>query len=189
MMTRDERNARRRARYAESPDKVREQNALWRVKNPKRAKECDKKSYEKRKDAIAAYKREYYKANTEQEKARAAEWYEENSGRAHSRRMGNRKRVQEVKEQRGCRVCGEKDSVVLDFHHTDPKEKSFTIAPSSSRSWKKLEEEMAKCDVLCRNCHARFHSLDGNKPHQIARGLPAAESSLGDHDDPGEYTL
>ena len=173
-MTKDEKNARRRARYAEDPTKVREQNALWRVRNPESAKDCDRRSYEKRRDSISAYKREYYKANAEQEKARAEEWYEANRSRRLAKDAKRRAWFEEVKATKGCKSCGERDPVVLDFHHRNPAEKCFDFGGSACRSLKRLEEEMAKCDILCRNCHARLHSIEGNKPHQIARGLSTA---------------
>jgi len=55
--------------------------------------------------------------------------------------------------------CGEDDIVVMDFDHVRG-EKSFDISQASTLcvSQKRLEEELAKCDVLCRNCHHRRHA-------------------------------
>jgi len=60
-----------------------------------------------------------------------------------------------------CRRCGEDDPVVLEFHHRVPAEKRFPI--SAVRAVPKPADtalvmaEIAKCDVLCANCHRRAH--------------------------------
>lgn len=41
---------------------------------------------------------------------------------------------------------------VMDFDHRNPTEKKFTIGVSN-KSLKALKEEIAKCDVVCANCH------------------------------------
>ena len=47
----------------------------------------------------------------------------------------------------------------LQFHHRDRAEKSFSVANMALKatSKKRLLDEIAKCDVLCVNCHAKFH--------------------------------
>jgi len=64
------------------------------------------------------------------------------------------------KAKRGCAVCAERDPVVLDFHHRDPSTKSFSLggAVGLHLGHTKLIREMAKCDVLCSNCHRRRHA-------------------------------
>lgn len=67
----------------------------------------------------------------------------------------------------GCRKCGEKRSYVLDFHHKNPEEKENVIAHMLKSSGEdKLIAELAKCDVLCANCHREFHFL--NKEYDIS---------------------
>lgn len=44
---------------------------------------------------------------------------------------------------------------MLQFDHRDPKDKSNHVGSLVSRSRKRLEDEVGKCDVLCANCHAR----------------------------------
>lgn len=58
-----------------------------------------------------------------------------------------------------CMVCGESHPACLQFHHRDRSEKSFTIGAIATRatSKKRLINEIAKCDVLCVNCHAKVH--------------------------------
>jgi hypothetical protein len=53
-----------------------------------------------------------------------------------------------------CSDCGETDPVVLDFDHL--RDKEFDIASGIHyRAWRKVLAEMAKCEVVCANCHRR----------------------------------
>ena len=64
----------------------------------------------------------------------------------------------------GCRKCGEKRSYVLDFHHRIPAEKENVLAHMiKSSSEENLLAEIAKCDILCANCHREFHYLEKEK--------------------------
>ena len=56
-----------------------------------------------------------------------------------------------------CLDCGEIDVVVLQFDHLDPENKSDTVANMVSNvcSWATIEDEIAKCEVVCANCHTR----------------------------------
>jgi hypothetical protein len=46
----------------------------------------------------------------------------------------------------------------LQFHHIDGDDKLASIG-NKGRTWseKKILEEIAKCLVLCGNCHAKLH--------------------------------
>lgn len=55
-----------------------------------------------------------------------------------------------------CMDCGVKyPPYVMDFDHRNPKEKFLNICQMRKRRMaiKKILEEMAKCDVVCANCH------------------------------------
>ncbi len=65
--------------------------------------------------------------------------------------------INQYKSQ-GCVKCPEKELVCLDLHHTDPNEKDFTISQARTLSWSKIEKELKKCIVVCRNCHAKLHA-------------------------------
>ena len=52
-----------------------------------------------------------------------------------------------------CADCGHKfPTYVMDFDHVRG-EKSFNISRGRGHSIKKLKEEIAKCDIVCANCH------------------------------------
>ena len=68
-----------------------------------------------------------------------------------------------------CVDCGEKDPIVLEFDHRDPKQKLFTMA-EARRAKKRpadVKAEVEKCDVRCANCHRRRTVLQ-----QASGGIP-----------------
>lgn len=53
-----------------------------------------------------------------------------------------------------CTICGyDKCIDALEFHHKDVSQKSFGIAQRYSYKWVDLKKEIAKCILLCANCH------------------------------------
>lgn len=59
-----------------------------------------------------------------------------------------------------CAKCGETRVYVLDFHHMNPDEKSFTIGKMKKGSEETLQKEIDKCVCLCANCHREFHHFE-----------------------------
>jgi len=57
-----------------------------------------------------------------------------------------------------CAVCGyARHPAALQFHHVDPKTKSFGLGVRGiTRSLEALRDEAAKCVLLCANCHAEL---------------------------------
>ena len=90
----------------------------------------------------------------------------EYSKRRNKRAIPGKKRRYEIKKQiildykisHPC-SCGESHPACLVFHHRDPKTKRFAIAHTLHHgvSLTSLQDEMAKCDVICANCHLKFH--------------------------------
>jgi hypothetical protein len=60
-----------------------------------------------------------------------------------------------ISKQR-CATCGENHPATLDHHHLDPTQKRFTVGAYRSRPWPTLLKEIAKCVVLCANCHRKL---------------------------------
>ena len=72
---------------------------------------------------------------------------------------GTRRWVYEMKQSAdGCASCDEDDPGRLEFHHVDG-EKRDTIARmlADGRPLEIVREEVAKCELLCANCHRRTH--------------------------------
>jgi hypothetical protein len=75
-------------------------------------------------------------------------------------RTRNKKYLEIHKAKNPCKSCGERRSVLLTYHHRDPKTKKYNVGSlvSNGRSIDLLKKEIAKCDVLCHNCHVLEHS-------------------------------
>ncbi len=60
---------------------------------------------------------------------------------------------------RCCRCGYSRNSAALTWHHVDPKKKSFELdmRSLSNRSDIAIAGEVAKCTLLCANCHAEEH--------------------------------
>ena len=80
-----------------------------------------------------------------------------------------RKREQEIKEfirqQKvglSCQHCGNTDIRVLDFHHIDKDTKEISVSQIVYKGWGKerILREIAKCEVLCANCHSIVHWVE-----------------------------
>lgn len=59
-----------------------------------------------------------------------------------------------------CQCCGyNKCTEALEFHHIDPEQKDFGIAAKGyTRAWGKNKQELAKCILVCSNCHREIHN-------------------------------
>jgi hypothetical protein len=58
-----------------------------------------------------------------------------------------------------CELCGECAPECLHFHHIDPAKKEITLSAAVANGWarERILAEMAKCRVLCANCHLEHH--------------------------------
>lgn len=81
------------------------------------------------------------------------------------KRRDKRALVQKIKETVPCFICKEPDPIVKQFHHLDPETKlrkgnraGVGGLTSSSISMGKLKREIAKCVLLCANCHLRVEA-------------------------------
>ena len=58
----------------------------------------------------------------------------------------------------GCARCSETHIACLEFHHRNPAEKDFLLSVGVAKySIARLQEEVAKCEVICSNCHRKLH--------------------------------
>ena len=58
-----------------------------------------------------------------------------------------------------CKHCGGRFPYpAMQFHHRDPAEKDASWVKIRLRAWASITAELDKCDLLCANCHAIFHS-------------------------------
>lgn len=86
----------------------------------------------------------------------AAEYKQRAMATKKQNRIDNKAKLIEYLLAHPCVDCGETDLVVLDFDHvrgTKIKEIGRLVAGGSF--WKKIAEEIEKCEVVCANCHRR----------------------------------
>ena len=95
----------------------------------------------------ASYKQEHYAANRQR--------YIDNATKR--KQLMLRARIVVLLEfltTHPCVDCGETDQMVLEFDHL--ADKLFPISRGvRDRNWDSVLTEMAKCDVVCANCHRR----------------------------------
>lgn len=110
----------------------------------------DKRTYDNRKDYYKEYYKDYYEKNPE--------YKEKQKARAKEREQKNRQAYTEWKKTLECSRCGENESCCLEFHHTDPTQKDYTVSQIAGKSMAFILKEVAKCIVVCSNCHKKIHA-------------------------------
>jgi hypothetical protein len=147
-------------------------------KNIEDTREARRRSYAKLKDDPASWvtrvREDAKKKRTRRSYATEAERLagaKENHARAYKKRgAANLAFYRDVKACRSCENCGYSNPLALDFHHIDPATKEGNLAKSSYKwSRKRLLQEIAKCQVLCANCHRiEHHRLRLAKKQEVA---------------------
>lgn len=104
--------------------------------------------------------RKYYEANKAAVKARSRE-------RTTKTRKAIREWVHNYLLEHPCVDCGETNPVVLEFDHVRGT-KHFNIGEAASRvlSLKRVQAEVAKCEVRCANCHRQKTYRDAGHTHK-----------------------
>jgi len=63
-------------------------------------------------------------------------------------------RIDAIKLERGCADCGyNAHAEALDFDHLPGAIKRYEVAQMGRSGWATIEAEIAKCEVVCSNCH------------------------------------
>ena len=95
----------------------------------------------------AEYGREHYLRNRQR-------YIDQEAARKRDRRIERTHRLLEYFRDHPCVDCGETDPIVLEFDHL--ADKDFDIGTSlDRRPWEAILAEIAKCEVVCANCHRR----------------------------------
>lgn len=115
----------------------------WRENNPEKSKEVQRK---------------WRLGNPGKAKAAKDKWKLNNPDAEKIHKAKTKKFLDDYKELRGCRRCNFKDPRALQFHHRDPSTKLFNIANKKRANMDRLMAEIAKCDVICANCHFIEHA-------------------------------
>jgi hypothetical protein len=95
--------------------------------------------------------REHYLANRQR-------YIEMEARRKKARNEQRMRQLIEFLREHPCVDCGESDPLVLEFDHLENKR--FNVSQGfAGRNWQTIVEEMAKCEVVCANCHRRRTAL------------------------------
>jgi len=103
------------------------------------------------------------KDNVDKLRAYRRAWYERNAAKAKKRVCDRRRELREwlneVKSVLKCGMCPENHVGCLEFHHRDGSTKETTVSAAVHRGWgrERIMKEMEKCDILCANCHRKWH--------------------------------
>jgi hypothetical protein len=71
----------------------------------------------------------------------------------HYNKQQLKKRLSEIKQNSGCADCGLTNPIVLDFDHLKDKKYNVSRMIHDGFSWAAIKKEIAKCEVVCANCH------------------------------------
>jgi hypothetical protein len=80
---------------------------------------------------------------------------------------------------RACSTCGIDDPVVLEFHHVSVRGSKcapVSVLVTHGYTWRKVQAEIAKCEVLCANCHRKRTAAE--RGHYRAAHLRQVDRSL-----------
>jgi hypothetical protein len=134
----------------------------WRDAHPERVLQYYKTYYYKHKEEILARRKARWRAKHPPRVPRTSEQIQA-SLRNNARRFQDRRLAfyRSLKDGKECVDCGETDPACLDFHHRDPAAKEMNIGLRGRyMTRERLLREVAKCDVVCVNCHRKRHKRE-----------------------------
>lgn len=108
---------------------------------------------------------EWKAANKEKLKECRRKWYRQNKEKARAAVVARQKEIkiwfQYYKKTLSC-SCGEDHPACLEFHHRDQSKKTMMVSTMVADGWsiERIKKEIALCDVLCSNCHRKYHYED-----------------------------
>jgi len=78
---------------------------------------------------------------------------------AHQKRKERYYRILDKNAQKVCEECGYTSNywAPFDFHHRDPSTKECQLSSMVRHKEETIVKEIAKCIVLCSNCHRLLH--------------------------------
>lgn len=143
----------------------------YRERNKEKIKESNHKYYKNNLEKFREYNKEKYREkhpNAKPFRGRPPATPEQKliskinmrkSRKAYARRKYLEKRqwLWEYRSSHPCQLCQESHPACITFHHRDPAQKSFDIHKYYHKSMTTIIAEIAKCDILCFNCHMKHH--------------------------------
>ena len=164
----DKRRATQKIWVEKNKEKYREKWREYQRRYKKKLRETSPEQRQKEREA----RKKYYAEHREEEQRKAREYmrryYIEKKEQLSERRKAkyNKARLafNEYLVKNPCSMCGVSDIDCLELHHVRPKGRinGRRVDPAITsiffHSKRKLEIELAKCVVLCANCHRKEHA-------------------------------
>ena len=69
----------------------------------------------------------------------------------------NRLYIRDYKNKKECKICKEQNPFCLVFHHKNKEDKISPVHSMAKNGIKSVKREIAKCEILCSNCHTKHH--------------------------------
>jgi hypothetical protein len=112
---------------------------------------------------VKKYRKEWYQKNKKQVQKRSKARYEKNKDEINKKRRGDtvEQRIKTSKrthdlallKSKPCTDCGHKfPACCMDFDHVRGK-KLWNVSGGGNRKWSTILKEIAKCELVCANCH------------------------------------
>lgn len=114
------------------------------------------------KDCNKKYMRAYYTNNKQY-------FLKDSFKRKTQNKNTNRQKMYEYLSNCSCTDCGNNDIRVLEFDHIGDKEFSVNQLLQEGRGWKRIMEEIQKCEVVCSNCH-KIRTYDRSGSYRNKKG-------------------
>jgi hypothetical protein len=126
---RDKVNEQSRRYKARHKEEIKERNKIYREKNIDRFKEKNKQDFQD--------KKQYYYQKRKEYMAALVKW------------------VNDIKQERGCKICGTKDSI--GFYYRDPHETAPNVSKlvNAMKNRNIILEAIKKCDIYCNSCYSK----------------------------------
>ena len=101
----------------------------------------------KTRKAANDYQRDYMSANPDK-RAAHRDWQRQ-------REYAHRVWLHEYFREHHCVDCGEADPIILEFDHLRANKRNRDVASMGQASRERVLREIARCEVVCSNCHTR----------------------------------
>jgi len=123
----------------------------------KRVQKENKRNYEKHKESRKAWQTNYRRKNPDKIFEQQARYRNEHSDELAEIKKKHRDEFREKwYSDLFCDHCESEEN--LSFHHLDPNTKIYGISEMEYKNTLEILAEMAKCIVLCNNCHMKVHA-------------------------------